>query len=293
LATARSSISGPISTPGCAPGPTVSAATRGTSAASNRAAIACCPRWSSRSSCRSGRWRAHAAALEHALFLRDVRERARGDVHVRGVHHDVVLGDQRWPLVTPPGVRSARTRARARATASPRRRARVAELDVEAQRSGCRRCCRRSRRGRTRVSGRGKYTQWTPLGALAVEAEVEDEHLVPGEVLGVVGEAARRRELREGMPRRRGARSGSRASWCAPPAPRDRRDHALAERDGALLDRARERLHVLDGAARGVGERRVVRRVVASRMLRTMSVRSACGKKRPIASTSSVARSHA
>jgi hypothetical protein len=118
------------------------------------------------------------------------RERAPGDVDVGRVQHDVVLGDQLVAVgdactfevgedalagigVDSSRVVDARAGSRSRRTCSCGR---------------CRRCCRRSRRGRNEL--RREVHPVHALGALAVEAEVEDEHLVPAEVFGLVRDAA-------------------------------------------------------------------------------------------------------
>ena len=112
--------------------------------------------------------------------------RAR-DVHVRGVHHDSVIRHERWSLMTPsrPQIRQ---HARLGRLDVDDRVLREADLDVEAEAIGVEDVVVEADPVKDARAVREVHPVHAAL-PLLVEAEVEDEHLVPGEGARVVGEA--------------------------------------------------------------------------------------------------------
>ena len=116
---------------------------------------------------------------------------------------------------------------------------------------------------------------------LAVEAEVEHEHLVRGERRCVVRDACRTRERGErGRAHERTVVDGPSGGGRDPRREIDR-DHTLVARHDVGRQIVQQRVHVLHGATRGIRERRVVAAVGRARAHRRDDVADVRVRKEP------------
>ena len=202
----------------------------------------------------------HAVRKELTLDARVLAERALRDVDVRGVHDDRMLGDElvvgddavllqidQHLLAHRGGVDDGVLR--------------VSDLDVEAQSIRIEDVVVEPDAVKTGATIR-VVDPVHVLPPLPVEAEVEDEHLVPGVRRGVVRHVGHLEQAIERCRRHEALELDLALRRRGDLARQIDAHHGLAEADRVRPHRARERVHVLDRAARRIREGRVVGRVV-------------------------------